>query len=1116
MYKLKTTGSLNQEFPLKTGAYRIGSAWDAEMVIQDPSIALYHCEVVVTPTMVTVRNLSPNHQIYVNEEPVQNATLSLGQKLRLGDVMLIMDHDTSEGVPGAPGAGPAAARKKKSTDRKPNRILEAIGLPLLILMGLAAVGLFIYRYQPAVFEAKKSEPEPAQPEQKAPAAPQAPANPDEPQAREMLEALKQPFDPKQTNRPPELDIQSGEAHLQNRAPRKAEPFLQRALRNQQKALGKNHPEVTKTLGTLGRVYRETQQFKRAEALLQERAENIEKQHGPNHPETGGALNDLGELQLASGQLSRAAPLLERALQVREKSLKPDQPELGSTLNNLAALKSAQGDTTNSTRLLERALKIFETNYSPNHPAVAKSLQHLGQLQLRSGNLDKAESTLQQALSRKEAVLPEDDPGLTDALSSLAAVHDAKKEYAKAKTVQERVVRIAEKTFGPDHPHTARAVEALATIMKKNGEGEQAVALLERAVKTAENSLGPHHPQTALALGKLADAQLCKPGDAGAQELVTRALRSQFRVFADVVWYGSEKYRLACRDRLNPYSLAAFLGSGSELASVALQYKAAMIDALLEDQKIARAATDPDLRFSISDLVDTKAELSELLFHVPDDFSAKAKEQRQSDRTALTTHLEKLENSINQRLPGTGRSRKGIIANLSDLQKAIGPDAAVIEFLRFTRCEGTNSWAPVYGAVIIGATGAPSWILLGSAEPIERSIQDYQNQLMGAPATASVDSSLATKLLRTLYDQLWLPLQKAIPDGAKRIVISPDAALNLVSFATLLADDDQFLAQKYSIRYVATARDLLEPVKASRAGEMFIFGNPDFWNHSSTTNENARASASSEIGPMDIQDLQSLEFTRLPATEQESGMLEFLVNRWKWPVRSLSGEKASELHLGSLAGPRVLHLATSGFFLARSAAETGSNELRSGLAIELFFRPQPSAATDENVLMPEAAGLFAGPVVLRNPIHRTGVGAAGAQATILAWREGKTIPFHNDGIVTAAEIAALNLDGTALAVLSASMTGVNEPESGEAVLAMRRAFIHAGAENLLMPLRTVSTEETTPLMMDLYARFDAGGDTAQVFSEIQRDWLVRLRSERGLPFAVRLAGCYVMNSIGPVR
>ena len=136
---------------------------------------------------------------------------------------------------------------------------------------------------------------------------------------------------------------------------------------------------------------------------------------------------------------------------------------------------------------------------------------------------------------------------------------------------------------------------------------------------------------------------------------------------------------------------------------------------------------------------------------------------------------------------------------------------------------------------------------------------------------------------------------------------------------------------------------------------------------------------------------------------------------------LTGRDATESRLAALNAPRMLHIASHGFFL-QDASSVANPLLRSGLALA-------------GANLPGAAG--------------------------------------SDGVLTALEATGLNLWGTKLVTLSACDTGVGEVRNGEGVYGLRRAFVLAGTETLVMSLWPVSDRITRETMTTYYTLLRAG-------------------------------------------
>jgi CHAT domain-containing protein len=207
----------------------------------------------------------------------------------------------------------------------------------------------------------------------------------------------------------------------------------------------------------------------------------------------------------------------------------------------------------------------------------------------------------------------------------------------------------------------------------------------------------------------------------------------------------------------------------------------------------------------------------------------------------------------------------------------------------------------------------------------------------------------------------------------------------------------------------------------------------------------------------------MQFTPLAGTSREVRDVAAL---WMEdsPAQVLEGRNASEQAFKREApGHRVLHLATHGFFLGNDCAPPS----RTTRSVGGLTTVQANTANRPNQPGRSTSALS------ENPLLMSGLALAGAN------RRAAAGPNEDDGVLTAEEVSALNLEGVEWAVLSACDTGLGQVKAGEGVFGLRRAFQVAGVRTVIMSLWSVDDQATRVWMRALYqGRLQKGLSTAE--------------------------------------
>jgi CHAT domain-containing protein/Tfp pilus assembly protein PilF len=846
----------------------------------------------------------------------------------------------------------------------------------------------------------------------------------------------------------------------------AQSALDRCQDIRQRLLGDDAAPVAEVLNALGSLEENRSNLNLAEAFYQQAIDIQEKTLGPQSAVTANTTNNLATLYWIMGDYASAQKLFAQALAVRAKTLGPNSVVVAKTLNNLALLDGSLGDYEGAENYFQQALRIRTSRLGPDNASTLTTLSQLGLLYVREGDDARAEPLLVRAVAMQEKISPADDPDVARSMEQLAMLYDRRKLYDEAEPLHLRALAIRRRILGDAHPEVAASLAALARHDHAQGKLSEALPLYQQALKIDEDALGQNHPDTLAVANDLAFLQieLRQPDDA--TRLAGDVAEAQQNVINGIFTFAPEQQRMDFERTFEPCDLPAALADAGLLAEMVLRTKGVVLDSLLEDEAVTRAERDPDVR----DLLEKQRLLLAQLGQADDASraSSAAAPLALAERQRLEQQEQQLEASLAEKGVGSGKIRRALATEVSDVQEALPADAALVEYIAYNRYTGHLSSEPSYGAVVLTRDVPCQWVPLGAAGEIDARVglaQKYMRKRVREAALAPV--------LRGLYQSLCRPVLAALPAGIHRLVLSPDGALNFVSFATLLDDSDRFLADDFDINYVASGRDLLQkPGLVPKNRSLAVFANPDF--------AHAPGAPSVKLRHRDMAADDDL-LPPLPGTEREALFLQQEAKRESFAAEIYRGAEASKANLAKLDSPYVLHLATHGLYLS----------------------------PDDPPILPESAGNET-PTVAAQAMTRSLLALAGASVTLRDWRKGVFPPRENDGLLTAQEVAGLNLDQTWLVVLSACDTGGGEAQAGEGVLGLRRGFAEAGARNLLLTLWTADDAETADLMEAFYRQALQSGDAPTALAHVQRAGLDDLRRTQGLSEAVRKAGPFVLT------
>lgn len=819
--------------------------------------------------------------------------------------------------------------------------------------------------------------------------------------------------------------------------RGALPDCEQALALAERCYPPGQINLAVTQFVVGQIYHVAREFERADELYARAAAVADSPGGFDPLRLAVLLSARGSLALDFGRPLQAIEFQQRALSILQGQVAEDDDLPLGVLNNLAAALSDLGQTRRALAIHERRCEIYTRRVAPEHPERITAQANRAVVRLKIGEAQLAADELEQlrAVQQRTASASGIDGELVDIALANAWILTGRAEQALALVREREALRAA--TGRRDANHSWRLSSTAADALRALARGEQALEESEKALALALRAFPPEHADLAESRLRLAALRVAAGRRDGARELAEQAAQQTQAYFARAA------STLSVREAEEvQHQWSRLISDGvSLLDATALEGRAGENDrAVFELCESGRSVGAVLLRAwrRHTSSPDARARLEPLRL-------AAARAAREVARLAgQSVDAADLESALEARRAAEEQLRAALARELGplaapsevdarSLAARLPADSAAVAFWRVDRrALDAAPHAPRRAellAFVLRADGRVARFELGPLASVERAVEQWL-ALLRDNAPAAQEREAGAKLRALVID----PLLPAL-DGARSLRLVLDEALHLAPLDALPLDEQTRLGERFALLAAPAVEPGAERAPAAKRRLVAVGGldyehGPDGVDApalGSSVAAGARARWSREsFDPLwETQD----EIDGVAALFARAG--ESAQPREKSPSQSgacvlLTERDATKSALiAAVASATHVHIATHGFFARQSEQD-----------------PQERAALAQ-----------------RAPLTLCGLALSGANDEAFGAHEG---------LVTADELAQLDLAHCELVVLSACDTNVGSSASGQGVASFQKALHAAGAQCVLTSLWKVDDSAARELMLEFYA------------------------------------------------
>lgn len=890
-------------------------------------------------------------------------------------------------------------------------------------------------------------------------------------------------------------------------------FREKALEISKELNGRYSIEAVEDLEFLASVRQQQLLPVQSLALFKDSLETLDVVAPDDYARRIPIMMSMASILESNGDRHGAVRLMEEGWNMAMAKLGPTNSIFGPLSTRIAESFQRAGHHEEACRILTQALEHTTRQFGTNSDSAAQLHRSLALSLLPTRKHEEALAHAEAGLRIVEGITGYNPIALLGQLDAMAQVLIAANRDADAS----RVIRQIE--LNPNSLMAARSLLNLANREIERGRFKIALELTSHGLILASSSFGGEHPAVEQAVRQIAFTQLLG-GFPGAEDSIAELNRLVRLRLPQELLHLSENDAMAymaqdqsLTDSLHSLSVPRMPENPQNTHIVAVSAcELALRKGFLLTINAIRAEFDSRRQTGTHEL-QSKLQNLRLKLHQTDRATLSPNQSTARQRE-LQKELSELETKLAERVGLLALTVRERNLSLVDIAFSLPPQAVLLDFVHYRQYDLVAKKnqgkehryaayltfpAPLPEAPVLDPNGKPvlpipaynpalivQRVDLGEAAPINAAVAEL-HQLF---AERRIAPQRLEPVLQRLGALLYAPLARHLTNVAHLIVCS-DGQLGRLPFELLPVDaKGRRLVEDKLITYVSSGREvarLAQPRAAVATSAPLVMGNPDFdfILPGSSPREEAPikpGTQNAELGTNSLSLLTSaatprqrflsrsfrdFKFTPLPDSENEARKAAAMLGT-NCVLRL--GVAAREADLKAVSSPRVLHLATHGFFLTDQEFKR-TNGLAENFLLAGSFPAGGSFPSRQSFAPPGQDW--------ENPLIRCGIALAGANRAT-----GITNAVAEDGILTGLEAALLNLQGTELVILSACDSGSGDVKIGEGVMSLRRAFTIAGAETVLASHWKVNDAATSALMTEFMRRWRAGTPRGQAWREAQ--------------------------------